>query len=136
MPYYRLFYHLVWATRERQPLVTEAMRPDIHRAIAAKIEALEGELQAVFAMPDHVHVVATVPPKVAVAAFVGQIKGSVSHLAARLPGVSAFGWQSEYAALTVSERQVPVVVRYVNGQLEHHAANNLNERLERCGSSE
>ena len=84
MPYTRLFYHVVWATKGRQPLINEANREPIIRGIAAKVISLNGICHAVNAVSDHVHLVATVPPSMAISRFIGQIKGSSSHLASRL----------------------------------------------------
>lgn len=130
MPYYRLFYHIVWATRERLPMITPANREPIYRAIHAKVEEQRGVLHVLNGMSDHIHLVATVPPAVALATFVGQVKGFSSHLASRLPDARPFAWQAEYGVLTISERHLPVVVRYVENQEQHHTQNTLNRRLE------
>ena len=67
------------------------------------------------------------------AAFIGQIKGNSSHLASRLSDShDAFAWQSEYAVLTLSESHLPIVVRYVERQAQHHAEHTLDDRLEVC----
>ncbi len=130
MPYFRLFYHVVWSTHQRLPLITPEVAPHLYRTIRAKVETLQGLTHAVYAMPDHVHLVATVPPKLALATFIGQVKGSASHLVAHLPGVEAFAWQEEYGVVSVSERHLPIVVRYVQNQVQHHATNKINARLE------
>ena len=134
MPYSRLFYHFVWTTKDRQPLITEINRGPILKAIAAKVEQLNGICHAVNAVSDHVHLVATVPASMALGIFIGQVKGNSSHLASRLGGESAlqaFAWQSEYGVMTVSESHLTNVVQYVLNQPEHHNAGNLNDRLER-----
>jgi putative transposase len=133
MPYYRLFYHLVWATKDRLPLITVMNRDPIYATIRAKINELGGIVHALNGMPDHVHLVATLPPSVAVSTCIGQIKGSSSHLAARLPSHTTgapFAWQAEYGVVSVSEAQLPAVLRYVHQQQHHHAANRLNRLLE------
>jgi len=134
MPYTRLFYHIIWATKERRLLITEANQAPIIKAIAAKVVALKGICHAVNAVSDHVHLVATIPPSIALGAFIGQVKGNSSHLAARLGGsveMDPFEWQGEYGALTVSESQLTSVVQYVLNQEKHHKEGNLNVRLER-----
>ena len=130
MPYYRLFYHFVWSTHQRLPLITDNNRDHLHRLMHAKAEALRGVVQALNSMPDHVHLVVAVPPAIALSTFVGQIKGSASHLASRLPNAEPFKWQNEYGVLSISERHVPIDVQYVIEQQKHHAANTINQRLE------
>jgi putative transposase len=129
MPYTRLFYHVIWATKERMPLITNVNREVIYGAIRAKTAALGGIAHALNGIDDHVHLVATVPPAIALADFVGQVKGRSSREATRATG-AAFAWQSEYGLLSVSESHVPAIVRYVAEQQERHASGKLDERLE------
>ena len=133
MPYSRLFYHFVWATKDRRPLISEANREAIEATIAAKVIELGGAVHAIGGTPDHMHLVASVPPAVSVSSFIGQVKGASSHLASRLPTsepIQAFAWQSEYGVLTVSEAQLPTIKKYVRRQREHHSEGTLSRRLE------
>lgn len=133
MSHTRLFYHLIWATKRRRPLITDHNREVIYACIVEKAGELNCYVHAINGMPDHVHVVIQLHPSVAVAKFVGLAKGSSSHLASRLGGDGTgepFAWQDEYGALTVSERHLPIVVRYVERQQEHHAADTTNRMLE------
>ncbi len=75
MPRYRLFYHFVWTTKERLPLITEAIRQPIFGAIGAKMMELGGIAHAVNGMPDHIHIVATVPPTAVLSEVVRKLKG-------------------------------------------------------------
>jgi hypothetical protein len=59
------------------------MQP-IYACIVDKVAEFKGIVHAVHGMSDHVHLVATVPPTVAISRFIGQVKGSSSHLASRL----------------------------------------------------
>ena len=137
MSYYRLFYHVVWATKDRLPLITPANVDAIYGVIATKVDKIGGIVHALNGMPDHVHLVVTVPPVIALAAFVGQIKGASSHLARRLAttaGNELFTWQAEYGVVSVSERHLPLVIGYVRQQQQHHAEHTLNRTFESCGS--
>ena len=128
MPYYRLFYHFVWTTKHRQLLITERNQGAIYATIRAKTELLHGIVHALNGVADHVHLVVSLPPSLAPAAFIGQIKGSSSRAASQLDGI--FAWQDEYGVLSVSESHLPIVIRYVDGQQAHHADQTLNVKLE------
>ena len=54
----------------------------------------------------------------AVGAFIGQVKGSASHLAAKL-SAETFAWQSEYGIISISENQLAIVISYVQNQQQH-----------------
>ena len=130
MPYYRLFYHFVWATKHRLPLISPANRTIIYQTIRAKVEEKSGVVHALNGMEDHVHLVVTVPPKQALSAFIGPVKGASSRAASR---IEPFEWQDEYSVLSVSESHLAIVVRYVDHQQQHHAEKRLNARLEMMG---
>jgi putative transposase len=56
---------------------------------------------------DHVHILISIPPTVAVAKAVGLIKGGSSHwLKTEFPTLTGFAWQDGYGAFTVSESQI------------------------------
>ncbi|MCP4367700.1 MAG: IS200/IS605 family transposase, partial [Deltaproteobacteria bacterium] len=78
MPYYQLFYHIVWATKNRLPLLTAQIEPTIHNYVRTKAIGLEATVFAINGIEDHVHVVASIPPKIAVSTFIGQIKAVAS----------------------------------------------------------
>lgn len=80
-------------------------------------------------MPDHVHVVASISEKVAVAKFVKDLKGSSSHFITAEFGAE-FEWQGDYGAFTVSERNLEQAVAYVVHQKQHHADDRLIRRYE------
>lgn len=132
MSYWRLFYHIVWTTRNREPLIQEAFALDIHRVIARKATQLRAMVHAVGGVENHVHMVVSVPPSLALSEFIGQVKGSSSHFANHklaLPTTSA--WQAEYGVRSFDARQLPRIVAYVRDQRQHHAQGTMIPGLER-----
>ncbi len=129
MPYSRLFYHFIWTTKRRLPLISETNRAIIYGAIVAKVEQVNGIIHALNGMEDHLHLVATVPPTLALSKFIGQVKG-VSSLAASRATADEFAWQEEYGVLSVSESQLDSVIHYVKLQQEHHRGKTLDPLFE------
>ncbi|MEE8526040.1 MAG: IS200/IS605 family transposase [Thermoanaerobaculia bacterium] len=78
MPYWRLFYHLVWATHDRQSWLTTEVEPVVHGYIRSKAVGLGATVFALDGTQDHVHVVVAMPPSISVARFAGQLKGASS----------------------------------------------------------
>ena len=78
MPFWQLFYHIVWATRYRAPILTPDIEPLIYNLLQAKAISLGGHVYALNGAYDHVHLIAAVPPKIALANFIGQIKAVAS----------------------------------------------------------
>ena len=69
---------------------------------------------------DHVHVVAELPPTVAVATLVKHLKGASSRLASARDGPDSLRWQHGYGAFTVPKAALPDVEAYVRNQRLAH----------------
>lgn len=135
MPYWQLFYHLVWSTKARQPLLTPEVEPVVYGYLRAKAIGLGATVFALNGLPDHVHMVAAIPPKIAVAKFVGQVKAVASTKFNKTDyGRShPFFWQEEYGAFSFDRKRLPLVIAYVERQKEHHAKRSTIAVLERLG---
>jgi REP element-mobilizing transposase RayT len=131
MPYYRLFYHFIWGTKNREPTILPEFESQLHSIIAAKIIEMDGIVHAIGGVDDHVHVAATVPPKLALSRFIGEVKGNSSHAInhAVFPHHN-FYWQSEYGVLSFGEKNLLSVVNYIHKQKEHHAKGTLIKAME------
>lgn len=132
MPYWQLFYHLIWTTKKRQPLLTPQIEPIIYNYMRNKTHSLEATLHALGGVEDHVHMVVSIPPKIAVAKFIGQVKGvAATRFNKEHTQHPAFFWQAEYGAFSFDKKRLPNYVAYVNNQKEHHAQKTTIPVLER-----
>jgi putative transposase len=77
---WRLFYHVVWGTKHREPVINEAAADLIRRAIQRTCTDNGVIVHAIGVMPEHVHLAVSIPPRIAIANFVRDVKGSCSHL--------------------------------------------------------
>ena len=132
MPYAQLFYHLVWSTKDRLPLLTPQVEPIIHNYLRAKAVGLGATVFALNGVEDHVHVVAAIPPKIAVAKFIGQIKAVAStKFNKSTTSNPPFFWQEEYGAFSFDAKRLPNYIAYVKRQKEHHHQGTIIPILER-----
>ena len=116
MPYWRLFYHIVWSTKHRLPLIEPAWEADLHGYLWGKATALGCIPHAINGMSDHAHVAISIPPKLSIATTIGHLKGASSHHVNERYANGAFAWQAEYGILSFSERSLARVVDYVKRQ--------------------
>jgi putative transposase len=132
MPYWQLFYHLIWATKHREPLMAPAVAAEIHGFLRSKAIGLGATVFAVNGVADHVHLIVAIPPRIAVATFVGQIKG-VASAKANKAGLTRtpFYWQEEYGAFSFDGKRLPNYIAYVERQQQHHAERTTIGVLER-----
>ena len=137
MSYWRIFYHLIWATKRRESLLDERVEAMVYGTILNKAKELGIIVHAIGGREDHLHVVATIPPKMAVAEGVRQLKGASSHYVnLQCDGEQRFSWQDSYGVLTLGERSMPDVVKYVKNQRQHHDAGTTIPIFERTDESE
>jgi putative transposase len=132
MSYWRLHYHLIWATYERQPILTPEREKMFYGVLYNKAEELGVKIHAGGNIEDHAHVVLSIPPLIAVAECVRQLKGASSFAINRMDGSDGqFKWQGGYGALSVGERSLETVIEYAAKQKEHHRNNKLIAVYER-----
>ena len=136
MSYWQLFYHLVWSTKNRQPLLTPVVEKEIYGYLTSKATGLKGVVYTIGGVTDHVHMVVAIPPAISVSKFVGQVKG-VSSTRFNQSGVSdmRFEWQAEYGVFSFDFKRLPNYIAYVKHQKKHHAENTVIPILE-CMTSE
>ena len=121
MTYWRLHYHMIWSTIDRQPILTPKVEKMFYGVLYKKAEELGLKIHAAGNVEDHAHVVLSIPPKIAVADCVRQLKGASAYAINHMNGSDGqFKWQAGYGALTVGERSLKTVMEYVARQKEHH----------------
>ena len=121
MALWRLYYHLVWATKERQPLITSEREEKLYSYIISKADELGTIIHAIDGIENHIHLVASIPPKISISDFVQKIKGSSTHYINHLSsGEDMFGWQRGYGVFSLGRKQLEQAVIYVKNQKEHH----------------
>jgi len=132
MPYWRLFYHFVWGTKNGEPLIAPEWEASLHNVIAAKATELGGIVHAVGGMSNHVHLAVSVPPRIALSDFIGQVKGNSSHFVNHgLETDGQFAWQAEYGVVSFGGKMLDTVVKYIKNQRQHHAEGTKIGPLER-----
>ena len=119
-------YHVIFVPKRRQKVLYGELRQklkEIFHELARQKECqiIEGHL-----MPDHVHMLIAIPPKYAVSAVIGFLKGKSAIAVARLQGKERnFSgehlWARGYAVSTVGF-ELDDVQRYVREQDDADAA--------------
>ena len=132
--FFRLLYHINWATKMREPTIEEEIEQSLYDYLRGKSLELGGMVLAIGGTHNHVHLVLSIPPTLAVSDFVRRLKGASSHwVNHKLKPGGTFAWQSGYAAFTLADSLLERIKTYVENQKLHHANGRLNKALERNG---
>jgi REP element-mobilizing transposase RayT len=128
MSYTNLLYHIVYATKERAPLITRTLRPRLHEYLGGIVRGIEGVPLEINGTDDHVHLLVRIKPVISVSAFMSKLKSSSSGWAKRQT-FGRFAWQARFGGFTVSESQVERVRQYIRNQEEHHRKISFEEEF-------
>ena len=132
MPFWKFYYHIIWATKYRQPIITPAHEKLIFSTIEMVSAELKSDIFGINGVEDHIHVAVAIPPHVAVAEWLKRCKGaSSSTINQTLTADDRFRWQVGYGALTFGQKVLPFVVAYIQNQKAHHAEGTVEHYLER-----
>ena len=128
MSYTNLLYHVVYATKERAPLITNALKPRLHEYLGGIVRGLECTPIEINGVSDHVHLLVKLRPTISVSDFLSKLKANSSGWAKRQTK-GRFAWQARYGAFTVSESQVENVRAYIRNQEKHHQKFSFEEEF-------
>ena len=131
MSYHKLIYHIVFGTKYRQQTITVSHDRELYKYIFGIINNLGGFVLRINGMPDHIHILTTLPPKISVSDAVKAIKQSSSIWLNTNPNFPKWlGWGNGYAVISYSESEVESVKNYIINQKTHHASIGFAEEYE------
>jgi len=120
-------YHIVFTPKYRRKIIYYQYKSDIRDIIkqlcAFKgVEIIEGHL-----MPDHVHILVSIPPKISVSSFMGYLKGKSAlmifdkHANLKYKFGNRHFWAEGYYVSTVGLNEA-TIKKYIQDQEKHDIA--------------
>lgn len=129
--YDALWYHIVFATKDRDPALGATIIADLHAYLGGIARETGIHSRAIGGVEDHVHLLIGLPPDLAVADAVRVLKTDSSKWLNGHRNGLRFAWQNGYSAFTVSVSQLDTVERYIATQAEHHRTMGFGGELKR-----
>jgi putative transposase len=118
--YTNLLTHVIFSTKDREPVIAAAFRDDLLAYLGGIVRELGGALRAADARPDHVHLLCSWPPTLATSDALRLVKTNSSRWVHRERRLAGFDWQTGYGAFSVSHSAAPAVAQYIGAQEKHH----------------
>jgi putative transposase len=117
---YRCQYHVIWCPKFRRRILVPPIDTRLKELILEKQSAYGYEVLAMEVMPDHVHLLLDVDPRIGIHKIVGQIKGWTSRaigqefpfVKRKLPSL----WTRSQFMATVGTVSLEVVKQYIGNQ--------------------
>lgn len=133
MPFWENYFHVVWATYRRIPMILPEHESFIASNIHEKSSSLNCPIHAVNMMADHVHVAVSIKPSLSQSEWARQIKGFTSHQMNTVYKLDEpFKWQKSFGISTLGKNQLPIVLEYIKNQKVRHANDDIYISLENC----
>ena len=132
MSYTCTIYHVVLRTHRSEKAIAEEYEAELYAYMNGIINHLDGKLYRIGGMPDHVHLLVSLPATLAMAPFVKELKVSTSKWMKANPHFPLFtGWSQEYAGFTYSIHDSDKIINYIKNQKGHHKRMTFAEEYRR-----
>jgi REP-associated tyrosine transposase len=125
-----LLVHLIFSTKNRMPLITADVEPDLFAYIGAILKNNESRLLDAGGTSDHVHLLISQSKNIALSSLLKDVKkDSSSWIKTQSKRFRDFHWQDGYGAFSIGHRDVPDLKPYLASQKEHHRKQTFQEEL-------
>src|ERR1700712_5941997 len=126
--YSALWVHLVWSTKNREPILVPELRKEVFVAIMEIAIDHEIYIDCLNGVEDHIHILVRLRTDQSVADVVKTIKGNSWEYFKNDPH-KYITWQDGFAAFSVSPDNLKRVRSYIYNQVEHHQNKSFSDEM-------
>ncbi|MDD8017932.1 MAG: IS200/IS605 family transposase [Bacteroidota bacterium] len=131
MSWVRIWVHLVFSTKNREPYLNQKIRKEVFQHIKQYAKEKEIWLDCVNGYSDHVHCLISLNKEQTISKVSQLIKGESSFWINQNNLVEGkFIWQDDYWAVSVSESHLEQTRQYIFNQEEHHRKTTFKEEAD------
>ncbi len=126
--YTQIYIQIVFTVKGRQNLISEMHREELQKFITGIITNRSQKMLAIYAMPDHIHILIGFKPNMSISDLVRDIKAGSSKFINDSKWINGkFNWQEGFGAFSYSKSHLDNVVKYILNQKEHHHKQSFKE---------
>ena len=131
MGYLKIWIHLIWTTKDREPVLLKEIRNPIFEHIRENARTKDIHVDFINGHLEHVHCLISLKSGQTIDNILMLLKGESSHwINQNKLTKGKFGWQDEYFAVSVSESAVNKVREYIKNQEEHHKKKSFQQEYD------
>jgi putative transposase len=120
--------HIIFSTKNREPLIAPEVRPDLFAYLAGVLNAIDCPAIRVGGVADHVHLLFVLSKNIALSKAIEEVKKESSKWAKERVHAK-FYWQTGYGAFSVSASVEDAVSAYIENQEQHHKKRTFRDEL-------
>ena len=126
--YTQIYIQFVFTVKGRLNLIPKQHREELHKFITGILQKRKQKMLAIFCMPDHTHILASLTPDISISDLVRDIKAGSSKFINDNNWIGGkFNWQEGFGAFSYSRSQIDSVIKYISNQEEHHNKKTFKE---------
>ncbi|HEY5499578.1 MAG TPA: IS200/IS605 family transposase [Bacteroidales bacterium] len=127
----KIWVHLVWTTKNREPILTKEVRWELFSHIRENAENKGIYLDFINGYLEHVHCLISMGSGQNIDKILMLLKGESSYWINKNKIFGGkFEWQDDYFAVSVSESTVNQVRDYIKNQESHHKKKSFNDEYQ------
>ncbi|MBU2445129.1 MAG: IS200/IS605 family transposase, partial [Bacteroidetes bacterium] len=131
MSWVRVWIHLVFTTKNREPFIHTNIRKEVFQHIKQNAAAKGIWVDCINGDSEHAHCLFSLNKDQTISNVTKLIKGESSFWINKNKLVTGkFIWQDDYWAVSVSESHLETVRRYIHNQEEHHRTKSFSEEID------
>lgn len=131
MPYTKVLIHYIWATKNRERLISKELKPLLLQHIKENSIKKGIFIDSINCVQDHIHLLVSLGTEQTISKIAMLIKGESSFWVNKQQLIkNKFEWQDEYIALSVSYSAIDKVRTYISNQEEHHQKKTFTEEYQ------
>jgi len=131
MSYVRIWVHIVFSTKNREPYLSEEVRGQVIGHIMENCKEKGIFLQTINGYLEHIHCLISLKNEQSISNVAQLIKGESSNWINKNRLIlGKFAWQDDYFAVSVSESHYKKVTDYIKNQEQHHLKKSFSEETD------
>ena len=128
---HRLFVHIIWTTRDREPRIGQDAAGILKHLLPAIARQERADVLALGLVRTHVHMLLRLHPTTAIPQLLQRLKGGSSVIVNRELGTTVTAplrWAKGYDISSISPRAIDAVRAYVENQAHRHPKDAIPSR--------
>ena len=131
MSWIRIWVHLVFSTKNREPFLLKSVKASIIDHIKENAKSKNIWIDEINGWNDHIHILISLGKDHSISKIVQLIKGESSNWINKNKLTKThFAWQDDYWAVSLSESHLADLRNYILNQEVHHKKITFNEEVE------
>ncbi|MDP3358894.1 MAG: IS200/IS605 family transposase [Lutibacter sp.] len=119
--YSQIYIQIIFTVKGRENFINKKHQEELHKYITGIIAKRQQKLLAIYANPDHIHILVGLKPNISISDLVRDIKTGSSKFINDNKWVNGkFNWQEGFGAFSYSRSQIDTVINYIANQEVHH----------------